>query len=58
MEEIRKHIGVDTLGYLSVEGMLSAVSRPKEAYCTACWTGKYPVPPVDEMDKAKHEKKA
>jgi glutamine phosphoribosylpyrophosphate amidotransferase len=38
--------------------MLSAVSRPKEAYCTACWTGKYPVPPVDEMDKAKHEKKA
>jgi amidophosphoribosyltransferase len=58
MEEIRKHIGVDTHGYLSVEGMLSAVSRPKEAYCTACWTGKYPVPPVDEMDKAKHEKKA
>jgi len=58
LEEIRKHIGVDTLGYLSVEGMLSAVSRPKESYCTACWTGKYPVPPVDEMDKSKHEKKA
>jgi len=58
LEEIRKHIGVDTLGYLSVEGMLAAVSRPKENYCTACWTGKYPVPPVDEMDKTKHEKKA
>jgi amidophosphoribosyltransferase len=58
LEEIRKHIGVDTLGYLSVEGMLSAVTRPKESYCTACWTGKYPVPPVDEMDKGKHEKKA
>jgi amidophosphoribosyltransferase len=58
VEEIRKHIGVDTLGYLSVEGMLSAVSRPKESYCTACWTGKYPVAPVDEMDKSKHEKKS
>jgi amidophosphoribosyltransferase len=56
VEEIRKHIGVDTLGYLSVEGMLSAVSEPKEHYCTACWTGKYPVPPVDEMDKSKHER--
>jgi len=58
VEEIRKHIGVDTLGYLSVEGMLSTVTRPKESYCTACWTGKYPVPPVDEMDKSKHEKKS
>jgi len=57
IEEIRKHIGVDTLGYLSVEGMLSAVSGPKENYCTACWTGKYPVPPVDDMAKGKHEKK-
>ena len=57
LEEIRKHIGVDTLGYLSVEGMLSAVTSPKEHYCTACWTGKYPVPPVDDMDKSKHEKK-
>jgi len=56
IEEIRKHIGVDTLGYLSVEGMLSAVTSPKEHYCTACWTGKYPVPPVDEMDKGKHER--
>jgi amidophosphoribosyltransferase len=56
IEEIRKHIGVDTLGYLSVEGMLAAVSGPKESYCTACWTGKYPVPPIDEMDKTKHER--
>ena len=56
IEEIRKHIGVDTLGYLSVEGMLSAVSSPKDHYCTACWTGKYPVPPVDPMDKSMHER--
>jgi hypothetical protein len=36
--------------------MLSAVTEPKENYCTACWTGKYPVPPIDAMDKGKHEK--
>jgi amidophosphoribosyltransferase len=57
LEEIRKHIGVDTLGYLSLEGMLSAVSSPKDHYCTACWSGKYPVPPVDAMNKEMHEKK-
>jgi amidophosphoribosyltransferase len=57
VDEVRRHVGVDTLGYLSVEGMLSAVSGPKEHYCTACWSGKYSVPPVDEMDKTKHEKK-
>jgi amidophosphoribosyltransferase len=54
IEEIRKHIGVDTLGYLSLDGMLGAVSGPKESYCGACWTGKYAVPPVDQMDKDKH----
>ncbi len=56
VEEIRRHIGVDTLGYLSLEGLLSAVSGPKENYCTACWTGKYRVTPVDVMAKDMHEK--
>jgi amidophosphoribosyltransferase len=56
IEEIRKHVGVDTLGYLSVEGMLSAVTEPPQNYCTACWTGKYPVPPVDSMIKGMHER--
>jgi amidophosphoribosyltransferase len=57
IEEIRSHIGVDTLGYLSLEGMLSTVSHPKESYCTACWSGRYPVPPVDVMQKNMHEKR-
>ena len=56
LEEIQKYIGADSLGYLSLEGMLSAVTEPKENYCTACWTGKYPVPPVDSMEKFKHER--
>ncbi len=56
VEEIRRHIGVDSLGYLSLDGLLSAVSGPKPNYCTACWTGNYSVPPVDVMDKEMHEK--
>ncbi len=58
VREIARFVGVDTLGYLSLEGMFSAVSRPPEHYCTACWTGKYRVPPVDAMDKSRHEKGA
>ncbi|HYE98883.1 MAG TPA: amidophosphoribosyltransferase, partial [Planctomycetota bacterium] len=54
IEEIRRHIGVDTLGYLSLDGLLSAGSHPKENYCTACWTGRYAVPPVDVMEKDRH----
>ena len=42
-EEIRKYLDCDSVGYLSLEGMLKCVSSPKENYCAACWTGKYPV---------------
>jgi len=42
VEEIRKKIGADSLGYLSLKGMLSCVKNP-ENYCTACFTGKYPL---------------
>lgn len=48
---IEEWLGVDSLGYLSVEGLLAAVTKPASHYCTACWTGKYPVHPVDNMDK-------
>ncbi|MGE5232603.1 MAG: amidophosphoribosyltransferase [Acidobacteriota bacterium] len=44
VEEIRQLLGADTLAYLSLEGMLSAVSAPPSHYCTACWTGEYRVP--------------
>jgi len=57
LEEIRKFIGVDTLGYLSLEGMLSAVGKPSH-YCTACWNGKYPIPFGEEGDKFALEKHA
>jgi amidophosphoribosyltransferase len=42
IEEIRQFIGVDSLKYLSLEGMLSSMMLPKEDFCTACFTGNYP----------------
>jgi len=47
IEEIRQYIEADSLAYLSLEGMLASVSGPAESYCTACWTGEYPVPNGD-----------
>ncbi|HEX9580384.1 MAG TPA: amidophosphoribosyltransferase [Gemmatimonadales bacterium] len=41
-EAIRKHLGVETLGYLSVEGMRRAVSGGPWPFCDACFTGNYP----------------
>lgn len=47
-EQLAKHFGADTLQYLSVEGLVKAVSlgiedSSKAGFCTACLTGKYPV---------------
>jgi amidophosphoribosyltransferase len=41
VEEIGKFLGVDSLHYLSIEGMLQCVSRPADQYCHACFSGKY-----------------
>lgn len=42
--EIRDYVGADSLGYLSMEGLLTAVQRRSSTLCTACFTGEYPVP--------------
>jgi amidophosphoribosyltransferase len=47
VEEIRKFIGADSLGYLSVEAMLAAV-EDKGCYCSACFTDRYPTEVVHE----------
>ena len=41
VESIRRHLGVDTLGYLSLKGMLSLPVLPNEGFCHACFSGKY-----------------
>ncbi|HVP57259.1 MAG TPA: amidophosphoribosyltransferase [bacterium] len=43
VEEIRHYLGVDSLGYLSVEGLLEATGLPPKDFCVACFTGDYPV---------------
>jgi len=48
-EEIREHIRADSLGYLSLDGMLRAAGRPADQVCTACWTDDLPIAlPLDE----------
>ncbi len=51
VEEICRLIGADSLGYLSLEGMLASVSQAPDHYCTACWTGEYrvDVAPADRL---------
>jgi amidophosphoribosyltransferase len=49
--EVCDFIGADSLGYLSIEGLIKAVALPKDAFCLACFTGSYPLPIQLEMDK-------
>ncbi len=42
IEEIKQFIGVDSLKYLSLDGMLNSMMIPREEFCTACFTGNYP----------------
>jgi amidophosphoribosyltransferase len=49
--EIREHLGVDSLGYLSLDGLIRAVGLPRDIFCLACFTGAYPIPVQIEMDK-------
>ena len=42
VEEVRDFISADSLGYLSLEGMLAAIGIDTDTTCSACWTGKYP----------------
>ena len=49
--EIARRIGVDSLGYLSLDGMLRAVPDGPKGFCHACFSGDYPTPPPAEFDK-------
>jgi amidophosphoribosyltransferase len=49
--EIAEHLGVDSLGYLSLEGMLFSVPNGPEGFCHACFSGDYPTPPPTDPDK-------
>ena len=51
VDEIAKKLGVDTLGYLSLDGMLGAVPKGPDGFCHACFSGDYPTPPPSDPVK-------
>jgi len=53
-EEIRASIGADSLGYISLDGMIDATGQEKSSLCTACFTGEYPIPLPDQSLLGKH----
>ena len=56
LDEIEVHIGVDSLAYLSVDGMMSTL-RAEDGYCNACFTGGYPFEtPMLELELELKEK--
>ena len=51
VDQVREFIGADSLGYLSIPGLIKSVALPKDIFCMACFTGDYPIPVQLEMDK-------
>lgn len=51
LKQIAEFLEVDSIGYVSLEGLLSCASGPPENYCTACWSGKYPIPVDSTVNK-------
>ena len=51
LEQIREIVGADSLGYLTVEGLMKVVGGTNDGFCDACFTGNYPVPIQLELSK-------
>ncbi len=51
VEGVREYIGADTLGYISLDGLVKSVGLPRDNFCMTCFTGDYPIPVQLEMDK-------
>lgn len=56
IEDIKKFIGVDSLCYLSLPGMIEATGLSKDCFCLACFNGEYPVQPDEQFSKLCLEK--
>jgi amidophosphoribosyltransferase len=54
IEEIRDFLGVDTLGYLSLDGMLTAAGKQDTGFCHACFSGHYPTTTPDDLVQLRH----
>ncbi len=49
--EIGRHIGADSIGYLSLDGLFRAIGKGRQGFCTGCLTGNYPVPTFTDVGK-------
>ena len=58
MEQIRRHLDVDSLGYLSIEGVRSIAGNSRLGICDACFSGNYPIPVSEEHREDKIQQKS
>jgi amidophosphoribosyltransferase len=56
VEEIKQFLEVDSLAYLSLDGMLACMKHGREDYCTACWSGHYKIPIDQQQTKFSFER--
>jgi amidophosphoribosyltransferase len=56
LEHIRDFLEVDSVGYQSLEGLLSCAALPGDHYCTACWSGNYRIPVDNPVNKFSMER--
>ena len=56
LEQIREFLEVESVGYISLEGLLSCASLPPDHYCTACWSGRYRIPISTMVNKFSMER--
>jgi amidophosphoribosyltransferase len=54
MDGVRRSIGADSLGYISLEGLVAASDQPRSRLCAACFDGHYPIPLPDDALIGKH----
>lgn len=54
VDEIAASVGADSLGYISLDGMIEATGQPADRLCKACFTGEYPIELPDESLLGKH----
>lgn len=54
LDGIRRSIGADSLGYVSLDGLVAASEQPRSRLCTACFDGEYPIPIPEETQIGKY----
>jgi len=56
VDAIARFLGLESLHYLSLEGMVAATGMPADQFCLSCYTGDYPIAPPENLEKLCFEK--